>query len=866
MPTTKSNKSNNDVAAADDTTEEPPLFLLDDDQLDQDAKDVLNARIVAKTRKGYERDLVRFMLWVFDNLDKYGDMLNPSTLEALTAAHQKDKERRTAAGKPSKMRDHIRNKCYEFLRAIVKGDESTFPIKLENITFANYSRFLGTFRKVVKGKDSTVSGGKVIVRLRLSSFEAHCSALAYLFTECDKDRDATCPGLFNELSKYKKGTRRMSAKERKKHGLRTTEGKKHLPFKGYVRLAEILFKSENKEYIQAHTFLVLDWNMMSRSESVIESNIDLISQQKDCINIDLGKTKCDQEGLKYVDYPLHLYSNPQEPCICPVLALCRLLICHPMILQGQRPLFEGVSQYDRFHSIFKEIVSSDEYRHEFVALGISPEDFGTHSIRKGSATLCATGCIVAPPISSICLRACWALPGVLNRYIKIADAGDQHVGKVVCGRDRMSVDFTESLPYFDFSDFVGAEYVARHATVNAWIKDRMPVDARSNEGVFSLFKACIASLAYHKQKGNLDSIMHSNCLVRSSAFWMEDIPYADNVTTKYPWNKTRDTPELTGLPPDVNLLVEVQTLKEELAQMREDLKTNFKEVLVNELDTRNVGGANHTQSNIILEKLDALLEKADKICDARPSVSTHRPLDDYNDEEFNSDDFVVEFEFDSQDPVLEGVDAAAVTPLIKDALARKRRDELMKRRNYKCGVSSTGKLTPVPPRFTFPKMNMHGLITKWLIGDKQSNIPPFRFLHANPNFVAHVKNGKKAISKMGAVMHQVMLIGKSQSAWQSDGRWDGGKVETLYSKVYPLLDRYLRTEGKHGDKSTAKSRREEQSWRTCYNKMSEQGLLGDRTRKAKKTNNAPEAEKKRKKGASANSQQQKKKRMEEHLV
>ena len=136
MPTTKSNKSNNDVAA-DDTTEEPPLFLLDDDQLDQDAKDVLDARITPGTRKGYQRDLVRFMLWAFDNLDKYGDIFNPSTLEALTAAHQKDKERRTAAGKPSKMRDHIRNKCYEFLRAIVKGDESTFPIKLENITLFN---------------------------------------------------------------------------------------------------------------------------------------------------------------------------------------------------------------------------------------------------------------------------------------------------------------------------------------------------------------------------------------------------------------------------------------------------------------------------------------------------------------------------------------------------------------------------------------------------------------------------------------------------------------------------------------------------------------------------------------------------------
>ena len=88
MPTTRSNKSND--VAADDTTEEPPLFLLDDDQLDQDAKDVLNARITAGTRKGYERDLVKFMLWAFDSENKYGDIFTPSTLEELKAAHQKD--------------------------------------------------------------------------------------------------------------------------------------------------------------------------------------------------------------------------------------------------------------------------------------------------------------------------------------------------------------------------------------------------------------------------------------------------------------------------------------------------------------------------------------------------------------------------------------------------------------------------------------------------------------------------------------------------------------------------------------------------------------------------------------------------------
>jgi hypothetical protein len=196
-----------------------------------------------------------------------------------------------------------------------------------------FSRYLSTLRKVAKGiKDS--NGHKVIVRLKLSSYEAYCSALSHLFTECGKDRESTCPGLFSELSRYKKGARRTSADERRKLGLRTTEGKKPLPLKGYMRLAEILFLSEKKEYVQAHTFLVLDWNMISRSESVIESMIDLLSQSKDSMNMDLGKTKCDQEGLKYVDYPLRIYSNPQSAYICPFVAVCRLLICHPMILQG----------------------------------------------------------------------------------------------------------------------------------------------------------------------------------------------------------------------------------------------------------------------------------------------------------------------------------------------------------------------------------------------------------------------------------------------------------------------------------------------------------------------------------------------------
>ena len=79
---------------------------------------MLDARITPGTWKGYIGNSVKFMLWAFDSEDKYGAIFTPSTLEELKAAHQKDKERRTKAGKPSELRDDIRSKCKELLGAI----------------------------------------------------------------------------------------------------------------------------------------------------------------------------------------------------------------------------------------------------------------------------------------------------------------------------------------------------------------------------------------------------------------------------------------------------------------------------------------------------------------------------------------------------------------------------------------------------------------------------------------------------------------------------------------------------------------------------------------------------------------------------
>ena len=86
-------------------------------------------------------------------------------------------------------------------------------------------------------------------------------------------------------------------------------------------------------------------------------------------------------------------------------------------------------------------------------------------------------------------------------------------------------------------------------THDEWIKRRLPEQARNNERVFCLFKSCLAPMIYHKHwvKLNLNEENPSY----SSLFLSEDIPFAEDVKTAFPWTKIEDTPTFSGIPADV---------------------------------------------------------------------------------------------------------------------------------------------------------------------------------------------------------------------------------------------------------------------------------------------------------------------------
>ena len=154
--------------------------------------------------------------------------------------------------------------------------------------------------------------------------------------------------------------------------------------------------------------------------------------------------------------------------ICPFLALGTLFAIYPF-KKGFRVQGNILSKKETFNRELKKLLhpreckceedpctcnfsAVDKRRKDFVLFlekeGIPFKSITMHSWRKGSASYTASGSTQAPPIIAICLRANWKLPGALNRYLFLEQAGDQFVGRVCAGLPMMDPKFCTLPPRF----------------------------------------------------------------------------------------------------------------------------------------------------------------------------------------------------------------------------------------------------------------------------------------------------------------------------------------------------------------------------------------------------------------------------------
>ena len=209
----------------------------------------------------------------------------------------------------------------------------------------------------LKGK-TKLNGGHV----QPTTVSGYRSAITWLYEQ--NGLDGIQPELRRSVKKIHTGYRKVVGALRQEGIMSTTEGKRPLSYAGYRMLAMkfllmrptvtpggnhrgINTATTWAEGVFAWAYLVLQWNVMSRSENMGGAKLSHISWQDDHLLITLCKTKTDQEADDVL--PKSVFANPLDPSICPVLALAMMILCRQYVaLDNVNPrLFDGAAQEDR---------------------------------------------------------------------------------------------------------------------------------------------------------------------------------------------------------------------------------------------------------------------------------------------------------------------------------------------------------------------------------------------------------------------------------------------------------------------------------------------------------------------------------------
>ena len=137
-----------------------------------------------------------------------------------------------------------------------------------------------------------------------SWFVGHLSALTYLFRTSGF---ACIPAEMSaKLSLFMKGMRKTIVRDKIDAGESIIEGKKEMSYECLQLLCKLFAEGKNPAYAFAWPFLLLEWNLIARSNSVCMLCMNDIEWRDDSLILFLRKTKTDQEGRE-AQTPYHNY-------------------------------------------------------------------------------------------------------------------------------------------------------------------------------------------------------------------------------------------------------------------------------------------------------------------------------------------------------------------------------------------------------------------------------------------------------------------------------------------------------------------------------------------------------------------------------
>ncbi|RHX98200.1 hypothetical protein DYB36_006147 [Aphanomyces astaci] len=148
----------------------------------------------------------------------------------------------------------------------------------------------------------------------------------------------------------------------------------------------------------------------------------------DALVVQYAFTKSDQVGKNCT--PRHIFANPGNPAICPILSLAVLIFTRGTQRGRSTNLVFGENAGERFSAWLSK--TCELHSAAMSSFGVLVKDIGTHSFRKRVASE-LSNTPGGPEAVNVWLRAGWTLGSVQGRYIFAGSGGDQLVGRGAAG-------------------------------------------------------------------------------------------------------------------------------------------------------------------------------------------------------------------------------------------------------------------------------------------------------------------------------------------------------------------------------------------------------------------------------------------------
>jgi hypothetical protein len=226
-----------------------------------------------------------------------------------------------------------------------------------------------------------------------------------------------------------------------------TTGKDALDFSLMQAAAEAGLQAAKALFMVS--YLLLCWNIMARTNNISSIVFQHLNWVNDCLEVDCFITKSDQAAKKANQK--HVYANPLNPIICPILALAMYLLDRPDAGTNNNCIYPGTAKKgnkSESSKFLKGLGSLLTLAATLLMVPIAIARYGAHSLRKGGVSFAAGGSTMAPSVIAIILRAGWAIKGVESRYFRFQNAMDQFLGRVMAGLPLDSGDFAVLPPFF----------------------------------------------------------------------------------------------------------------------------------------------------------------------------------------------------------------------------------------------------------------------------------------------------------------------------------------------------------------------------------------------------------------------------------